>query len=346
MAGGITALRFIKGSTIGPVWEAPQREITLEGAPGSPPADVYEPPGRPRGTLVFVHGMTFRAHRDQRQMRACRVLAGAGFRVVAPLIPDLASVRVSAEGMEQVAGAIAAVAEDPALSPEGRVGVFSVSYSAALCLIAAATPRLKGRVSGLCALGTFAHGLEWVRWIVEDDESDNYARLIFLRNFMGAVLGPRPAVEAALDACISDLNVRDEALRFPDALAALGAEDRALTERLRDDAAYQRSLGRAIIEAGACDIFRVLSPAVAAPRLSMPVALVHGATDRVVPPQESRELHRLLRERGVPSRLVITTLLTHGDTDPGLHAVRDAIDLVQTFAHFFGAVEAASRGDP
>lgn len=340
MRGALTAIRFIRGSTLGPVWAAPLRETILDSAAGPLPADIYEPPARPRGTIVFVHGMTFRAHRDLRQIRACRVLAGAGFRVVAPRIPDLATVRVSMDGLIQVSAALRAIADRPDLCPSRKVGVFSVSYSAALCLLAAARPELEGRVAAICALGTYSDGLGWVRWIVEDDAADPYARLILLRNFAPALLGSQPNIEAALEATISDLNAGEESLRLPTVWETLSEDERARFLRLRDDSAYQRSLGREIVARGLHEVFRSLCPADAVPRLRFPIALIHGATDHVIPPEESRGLHALLTASGAPSRLVVTTLLTHGDTQVGLHALRDAYDLLATFAHFFGAIDA------
>lgn len=340
MKGALTAIRFVKGSTIGPVWQAPRWETTLEGAVGPMDADVYEPPGSPRGAIVFVHGMTFRGHRDPRQMRACSVLAGSGYRVVAPLIQDLATVRVSLDGLEQVSAALGTVAARPDLCGGSPPGVFSVSYSAALCLIAAARPELEGRVAALCALGTYSDGPGWVRWIIEDEHSDPYARLIVLRNFLPGVMRAPDAVLRALDATISDLNAGDEPRRLPAVWESLSEDERALTRSLREDPATWRRVGQQILDAGLTEVFGAISPAAAAPRLSMPVALIHGATDQVIPPEESRDLHGLLAARGAPSRLTVTRLLTHGDAELSLHVLREASSLLGTFAHFFGAIPA------
>src|SRR5690242_14464886 len=129
MSGTWTAIRFLKASTMGPVWQGPTWETALELADQALRSDVYEPPGRPGGTIVFVHGMSPRATADERQVRACRVLAGLGFRVVSPRIPDLADTRVSRAALDHVGGAIAAVSTRVDLGGDRPVGVFSISYS-------------------------------------------------------------------------------------------------------------------------------------------------------------------------------------------------------------------------
>jgi len=341
MAGAWATLRFLKGSTVGPVRETPWRETTLLHEGSALPADVYEPRGAPRGTLLFVHGMTVRAHRDPRQVRACHVLAGAGYRVVAPRIPNLSEIRVSLEDLDHVAAAILASAAREDLAGGAPVGVFSISYSAALCLIAAAREAVQPHVAAVLALGTYSDGVGWARWLVEADEADEYGRLLLLRHFLPEALGPRPGADAALRALLTDLVMHDGEARFQAALAGISEGDRELVTRLRADRAFCRELGRLLDARGSYESFRDICPSAVAPRLRVPVALVHGASDRVVPPQESRDLHALLRAGGAPTRMVVTGLLTHGDVALGPHVLGEALDLFRTFAHFFGAVDRA-----
>ena len=341
MGGGWATLRFLKGSTLGGVREARLSETTLVQGGSKLPADVYEPAGRVRGTVLFVHGMTVLGHRDPRQVRACHVLAGAGLRVVAPRVPGLAALHVRLEDLEHVADAVLAVSARPELGGGRPVGVFSVSYSAGLCLIAAAREAVQPHVAALLALGTYSDGVGWARWLVEAEEADEYGRLLMLRQFLPEVLGPRPGVDEALLALLTDLVMHDGEPRFQAVMARIEDEERRLVERLRGDRAWCSELSAVLRAKGTYERFRPLCPADVAPRLRVPVALVHGATDRVVPPQESRDLHALLDAGGAPTRLVVTGLLTHGDVALGPHVIGEAIDVFRTFAHFFGAVERA-----
>lgn len=347
MAGLLSALRFLRASTLGPGWEGPRRETTLALAGGPPlETDVYEGRGGGRGALLFVHGMSRRAHRDPRQIAACRALAAAGYRVIAPRVPSLAALQLCERLSDDLAEATLAAVERPDLGAGAPLGLFSVSFSAAACLVAAARPELRGRVAAVCAIGTFSDGLGWARWLMSSSGEDDYGRLVLLRNFAPLALDAGPGVLAGLDAAIADHHAEPGALAWPEALARLSGEERALLLRLRED----RALGLEVLERadalGRLDVLRRINPVDAAPRLSVPVTLLHGASDPVIPAQESRDLHALLRAGGAPSRLVVTRLLTHGDTARGPRALLESFALIRAFAHYFGAIDAAARRAP
>ena len=139
----LSSLRFILGTLSGrdPGWPIEQTTLTLSDGL-TLATDVYRPRGRPLGDILFLHGMTPRGRRDPRQVRAAGVLARDGYRVICPEIPDLSEMRVTSRSLEHVAGAIGAAFAREDLAAGRPLGLFSVSYSAALCLIAAARPEL------------------------------------------------------------------------------------------------------------------------------------------------------------------------------------------------------------
>jgi len=70
--------------------------------------------------------------------------------------------------------------------------------------------------------------------------------------------------------------------------------------------------------------------------LQAPVFLLHGEDDRVVPSSEYRVLAEHLRRAGVDVDLVLTPLLSHGDTAIGPRALLHAPTLVRGLARFLG----------
>lgn len=339
MRAWLAAIRFVKGSTLGPVWESPRRDDHLVLPDGERlHTFVFEPRGAHRGTILFLHGMTVLGNRDPRQIRACQLLAGLGYRVVSPLIPDLEGLRVASRCVASVAEAIAETARRADLGGQAPVGVFSVSYSAGIALIAAARPEASPYVASVCAIGAYASGVGWTRFLFEDPGADEYARLIAWWNLLPAVIGPEPALFAAVHAAAADLVDVSGPPLLPSALEALDPRERALFEQLRADPDFRAEMGARILAGVAQGVFADVCPEDAAPRLRVPISLLHGAGDNVIPPGESATLHKVLQARGAPSRLIVTDLLTHGDVQLTPRAILESFEVVRTFAHFFGAI--------
>lgn len=68
-------------------------------------------------------------------------------------------------------------------------------------------------------------------------------------------------------------------------------------------------------------IYAARSPIYASHRVTTPTLVLHGAEDRVVPPDQGREFFRALKDRGVETRLVLYPGSGHGPHEP--HQIRD-----------------------
>ncbi len=341
MRAWFEAIRFVKASTIGPVRDAPRREdqIVLPDGTGLH-AFVFEPVGRHRGTILFLHGMTVLGNRDPRQLRACQILASIGYRVVSPLIPEIEALRVSGRAVDTVAQLIVETAHRADLGDQRPLGLFSVSYSAGVGLVAAARPEAAPYVASVCAIGSFATGLGWARFLFEDATADEYARMIAWWNLLPGVIGPEPALGDAMHAAAPDMVDTVSPARLPGALARLSERERNLYDRVCSDLEFRRDMGGRILKDVARHAFQDVCPEGAAGALRMPIALLHGAGDNVIPPGESAILHKALQQHGAASRLIITTLLTHGDVQLTPRAILESFEVLRVFAHFFGAIPA------
>jgi dienelactone hydrolase len=113
-------------------------------------ADLYRPGGEVRARLVVVPGLADAGRRDPRLAAFAESLARSGFLVLVPDLP--AAARGSADAADAVAVAEAVLALP---GPEAPTGVLGISYAAGPAWLAAAKPRLAGRVDFVVTLGAY-----------------------------------------------------------------------------------------------------------------------------------------------------------------------------------------------
>ncbi|HAN61510.1 MAG TPA: hypothetical protein DCQ11_11690, partial [Gammaproteobacteria bacterium] len=70
-------------------------------------------------------------------------------------------------------------------------------------------------------------------------------------------------------------------------------------------------------------------------QLDVPVFLIHGRDDRVIPVEQSRDLADRLDVRGVVNRLCVTRFLSHGDNRIRWHELLEVLRVWCAFAWFF-----------
>ena len=290
-------------------------------------ADVYSPvQGTPQGTVLFVHGMSPKGCRDERQVHACRSLVAAGFEVVAPLFPDVAALKLTAKTGDRVRGCIETLATDR------PIGIFSVSFSGGIALRAACAPSTADRVAAILLLGSSARPHDVLAHALAARDADPYVWWICFANWLPALVpGSEPVAQALREAVHDDSFSRSPG-RFGLARDVLKPAHKELLARLQEP----EERCALAMEALAAAPLEFLAPGVLLDDLRAPVALLHGASDSVVPAGESRWLHGQLRERGVESKLLITTLLGHGDQMFGPRQLLDVPALFSTFAWWFG----------
>jgi pimeloyl-ACP methyl ester carboxylesterase len=323
MGAHTAALKFVAGSLRGRVRRPQDAGVSV-------PADLYAPDGPARSTVVYVHGMSLRGHRDVRQMAVCSSLTDAGCRVLAPALPRVADLRLELDTVDRVVTAIDQAAEwgDP-------VGLLAPSFSGALALRAAV--ERPETVRATCTIGCFGDPAQTIAWALENDHVDEYVRLVLFRNHVEVATGPRPAVVAALHALIEDDSLNRRVPLGPGVIADLSPHDRALLEQIRGDAATRARLARDIVPT-LRPLTDALDVAAWAERVPGRVAVLHGDDDDVIPPSQAHRLHQVLRDAGVPTRVCVTPLLGHSEHAVGPGDALRLARLVRTLAFYFGGL--------
>jgi dienelactone hydrolase len=340
--------------TAGAVAEWRARAVTREDtAPlttrhGPVPARLFRPAGASRRTVVLVPGV----HRDgideSRLVGLAEDLAGAGYTVLTVAPPDLRRFRITAANTDVIEDAARWAAAQPALAPDGRVGIIGISFSGGLSIVAAGREALRDHVAFVVSFG--GHGdlprvmrylcsgnapaqpdLSTARhYVIGADEvrirpPHDYGVAVVLLGLADRVV---PADQVAALRAGVDLFLRGSSLTIVDmaqaeqAFAEARAHAATLPEPSRTLMGYVND--RAVDKLGpvlmpAVDAVTnaaentALSPDRATPPAA-PVFLLHGADDNVIPSVETVLLAGYLHDR-TPVHALLSGLISHAEVD-------------------------------
>lgn len=303
------------------------RDASVETRHGSVVVRVYVPAApSPPAVVVFpgVHGGGVDA---PRLTRLCQRLSSSGLLVVCAPLPDLRAFRITARTTDMIEDVTAWLADDPALAPSGRVTLVGVSFAGGLALVAAGRDALNTRLEAVVSIG--GHG-------------DLNRTLDYLTTGTLPDGSSRPPHDYALAIVALTLASRlvpaDQVARFESAVTTFlqasldespdGAPAKALLASLVTDLETipepARALVTAVMRRDVVTIGRAVAPYVGdfgrnpalspalAPRTRVPVYLLHGADDNVIPSSETPLAAADLAAHGNGRvRWLLTPLVTH-----------------------------------
>jgi pimeloyl-ACP methyl ester carboxylesterase len=341
-------IHFSDPQASGPLlrWETQEFTITEVSIPtggGSIPALLYSPQdvAHPPG-IVLIHGIHHLAIQDPRFVNLARALAGDGFAVLTPLLAALADYHVDASSIPVIG--------DSAQWLEARLGrgpvtLIGVSFGGGLAMLAAVEPQYERSVRAICAIGGYDDLMRVSRFLASSEEEfpDGSVVPLAAHDYGGAIL-----VYDNLERFFSpgDVPAAREALRRylweqPETaqpwLAKLSPAGRATMDDL-----FARRIDRlrpqllASIQADQTKM-AALSPHGKIGGLRVPVFILHGSTDNVIPPAESLWLAKDVPRQNLRA-VLITPVFSHVDMK-GRAAVVDELRLV----HFLAGVLRAAN---
>jgi dienelactone hydrolase len=318
-----------------------ERRETVPSDHGPLRARRYLPDGAPPvGQVLLVHGVHFRGMEEPRLVRLARALAASGMEVLTPHVDSLASFRIEPEAIDQIAAASRWLAEGA--PGDARVGVFGISFAGGLALMAAADPHHGHRIGWVLSLGGHHDLARVARWYGGDEASgpDGETPAVSPHPYGAGVL-IRNAVERFFPA--EDLPQAERAMEL--ILREKASEARAMLGGMtpRGQAQLRRVLSREPhpeLHGPLQDLIRddmaalrEVSPRGRLAGLEVPVLLLHGSDDPVVPSVETRWLEREVPPAALCQTLV-TSLLRHAETrkEP---TWRDQVRMVRFLAAMF-----------
>jgi dienelactone hydrolase len=306
---------------------------------------VYEPLESSRQTVLLVPGLHPGGIDESGLMAFARELAKTGVTVVTPEIPGLVQFRITPSLTDSIEQAAVWLATRSGLSPRGQIGLIGASFSGGLAIVAAGRPALRGHLLYVASIGGhhdlprilyyFCTGHEY-SWASAGDadegasiEADlgltphDYGLAILLLGMadrlvpQGQVVTFKRLVRRYLWASYVDRHHRSRATRE---FAGIRAEIGALAEP--SASLIASLLRRDVVDLGSSLLPHLsdygsdasLSPS-RSPKPSVPVFLLHGRDDNVVPASESQYLTDDLRGH-TTVRLLLTDLVSHTDINP------------------------------
>jgi dienelactone hydrolase len=342
-----------------------EREIAIPTARGSIRARVYEPEGTRRRTALLVSGLHPSGIDEPRLVRVARQLSASGLTVATPDIPELSRFEITPVITATIEQAAVWLASEAGLARGGRIGLMGISFSGGLSVVAAGRPSLANRVSYVFAFGGHDDLPRVLRYLCTGTEPYPQPPVRLTAGGTGDTASERPFVRPPHDYGVAVILLgtadrlvppsqaavlREAVRRFlfasaldtnvdKDAAAKEFAALRALEKRLPEPSA---SLLRYLNERDVVHLGSRLLPYVAAlagdpalsvsksPKPAVPIYLLHGTEDNVIPSIESEYLAADLRAQA-PVRLLLSGLITHAEADRPPH-VGDVMQL----ASFWG----------
>jgi pimeloyl-ACP methyl ester carboxylesterase len=316
---------------------------------------VYRPAGPARGSLLLVPGLHYLGPADPRMDRFARVLAASGIVTAAPHLPDYLALIPTRALFHDVERALDALLALPG-RPPGRPGVFSISFGSLPALALAAS---RGDAIGaLVVFGGYARFTDTLEFCIRGRPGaahDPLNRPVVFMNLLPWLPGkpedPAPLLAAwrryveatwGRPAMKADAAWRAAA---EEAAAGLSPSDRSLFLRSTGawpggDALFDEAL------AAARDEFAWLDPGPFLRDIRVPVHVVHGAEDDVIPHEHALSLARAMPP-GAVRGVHVTGLYGHtqgSGMGAGIGKIRALAHEAGTLVQMLAALAAAGVG--
>lgn len=305
------------------------RDIDVPARHGSIHARLYVPASSDGHTIAVFPGVHGGGVDEPRMSLLCTKLAAEGLTVLAAPLPELRIYTIrprSTDDIEDVAGWLAAQHD---LTPSGRIGLVGVSFAGGLALVAAGRPSLQGKLDLVTALGSQGDLPRAMRYLCTGELPDgtmqpqhDYGPVVILLAGL-AHFAPPEQVEPLRHAVTTFLDASSEDTTDPPKSLVLFAEARRLEEALPEPARTAmhwvntrdvKTMGPKLLpfieELGGA---AALSPE-RSPATQVPVFLLHGSHDNVIPYTETPRLEAYLRAQGNARVMsLLTPLISHAN---------------------------------
>lgn len=287
---------------------------------------------------------------EPRLARFANDLASVRHTVLTVQLDDLARYRITPRSTDMIEDAAAWLSQQPQLAPDGRVGMMGISFAGGLSIVAAGRSAIRDRVVFVVSLG--GHGdlprtLAYLCTGVQPDGSrrppHDYGVAIILLGVADQVV-PAEQVEPLRAAILVFLDASRHDLIDKAQSAQLFARAREIETTLPEPA---RTFMHYVNTRDVAHLGPILLPHTTtlggdpalsptrSPFPSVPVFLLHGTDDNVIPAVESVLLATELRARDVQVEQLATPLITHAEVD-GSAAARAVWDLIAFWKDVLG----------
>jgi pimeloyl-ACP methyl ester carboxylesterase len=250
------------------------------------PKGLAHPPG-----IVVLDGIHRAGIEEPRLINFARALCGAGIEVMTPQLQDLADYRVTPATIDTIGDSAVLLG---AKMGQPKVGILGLSFGGGLALLAAAQPEFSDKIGFVVAVGAHDDMIRVARFfaanmIEKPDGSTQtlraheYGALILAYSHPEDFFSPKdvPVATDALQKWIWEQP--HDSMKIAETLSPAGKQELDLLLHHRSDLeqAFLREVEHHQAE------MQAVSPHSHLNQLRVPVFLLHGATDTVIPPSET-----------------------------------------------------------
>lgn len=272
---------------------------------------------------------------DPRILELANNLCRSGYEIYLPEFEEVKKLRILSETPENMLDVFLSIVQI-AKHENKSLGVFSISFTGGMGLIALSKPELKGKVRSILALGGFSHFRTVIEHSFQNFEYDNYPALLFLYNFVDFVFEKSEKLknilwESALDNALYRTGENNIASKM---VEELNSEESQFYISFLKEQDFRNKIKERIVTK-LQNLIEINSPVNYVENLVAPVSIIHGKDDKVIPESESINIANILEKKRMPYNLEITGLLSHGDRVPIWKKIRDLPGLMKAFGYFF-----------
>ncbi|RYZ02847.1 MAG: hypothetical protein EOO73_30140 [Myxococcales bacterium] len=293
-------------------------EVTIAGDSGPVRARLYFRAGAGRAPgIVVAHGVHYRGIDERRLVPFARALCESGLTVLTPELKDLADYRITESGVEVIRDSVRYLASRRDRVEGEKVGLLGFSFAGGLSLVAAQDPQTARLLKSVTSFGGHYDLRRVLRFLVHDEIETPSGIVRQKAHDYGLVVLVYGNLEHFVPAV--DLPVMREGFKqwlHEDQKAARAAAEARLTpeaERLWQLLERQQlqqlapELDQLLQKQGA-ELAR-LSARGHLRKLEVPVYLLHGSHDSVIPASETDAANRELA--GAEHQALVSPLLEH-----------------------------------
>ena len=318
---------------------------------GDVPAQFYMPATVSERALLVMPGFNSNGLDEGRLAALADDIAASGYPVMALALPDLQQFRLTPAATDVIEDAVAWMAKQPRLAPDGRVGIIAVSFSGGLAIVAAGRDSVRDKLAFVVSLGGHGDMRRVMKYLATGvapkvdglghHPPHDYGVAVILNTLADRGVVPADQAGPLRDAIETYLRASQATVISDAAAAPIFAHARTMTESLPEPSrTYMHYVNeRDVARLGAVlvpylDQTGVNDPALSPELAPAPAAstfLLHGYDDNIIPAAESVLLAEHLRSKGGRTKVLLSGLITHASVNPNATAM-DAWKLVSFWA--------------
>ncbi len=345
----VAILRLVGGQPVpwlvGKVVGNPVRteDVNFSTAAGVVRGRIYAPVGREDAPgLVVLHGVHHLGIDEPRLVGFARAMASCGLKVLTPELPGIKDYHVDVGSVQVIGESVRWFSEET----KRPVGVLGLSFSGGLALVAAGEPMYRPDFKFVMAVGSqdaMDHVASYYLngWEMRPDgtmerlKPHEYGPLVLeyehLEDFVP--VEDEDAIRPALREHLYEDKSGEEA-----ADAALNARQKAEAAELMDASSAEMRKKLAASDLKHAEEMRELSPHGMLRTMTVPVYLLHGEADNIIPAAETLWMAREL-PKGTLQEVLVSPVLSHLDLNGAEPGALDEWRLVHFFALVMHAAE-------